>query len=158
MMEQYAGNREFVRVAISVLTDKSLVVSSSQVMSKALHAALFGYLGEKFKKSLVYPVDKPASLKKTFDRILTFLIGTFFNESSEEIAKGCAISMKELLENCFPEYLLPENSTQLNQSFFKPLTAILHGTGQNKNAVASASFCLRYLVQHLILTKPELVT
>lgn len=80
MMEQYAGNREFVRVAISVLTDKSLVVSSSQVMSKALHAALFGYLGEKFEKSLIYPVDKPASLRKTFDRILSFLIGTFFNE------------------------------------------------------------------------------
>jgi hypothetical protein len=48
MMEQYAGSREFVRVAISVLTDKGLVVASSSVMSKALHAALFGYLGEKF--------------------------------------------------------------------------------------------------------------
>jgi len=105
MMEQYVGNRQFVRVALSVLTDKNLIVASSSVMSKALHAALFGYLGEKFKKALIDPLDKPASLRKTYDRILAFIIGTFFNEASEEIAKGCAISMKEILENVFPELL-----------------------------------------------------
>ena len=146
MMEQYAGSREFVRVAISVLTDKGLVVASSSVMSKALHAALFGYLGEKFQKNLVYPVDKPASRLKTYERILSFLIGTFFNEASEEIAKGCAISMKEILEHVFPEYLESANSDQLDTVFLNPLFDILSGTGQNKNAVSSASFCLRYLV------------
>ena len=109
IMETYVGNRQFVRVAISVLTDKSLIVSTSSVMSKALHAALFGYLAEKFKKTLVDPLDKPASNRKTCDRILSFLIGTFFNEASEEIAKGCAISMKELLEHVFPEYLEADN-------------------------------------------------
>ena len=59
-----------MRVAIGVLTDKTLIVNSSAVMSKALHAALFGYLGEKFGKTLVDPIDKPASNRKTFDRIL----------------------------------------------------------------------------------------
>ncbi len=107
-MSEYVGNRQFVRVALSVLTDKSLIVTSSSVMSKALHAALFGFLGEKFKKTLIDPIDKPASLRKTYDRILSFLIGTFFNESSEEIARGCAISMKEILENVFPEFLEQE--------------------------------------------------
>ena len=78
-------------------------------MSKALHAALFGYLGQKFGKSLIDPLDRPASLRKTYDRILGFLIGAFFNEASEEIAKGCAISMKEILESVFPELLDAEN-------------------------------------------------
>lgn len=158
IMEQYIGNKQFVRVAISVLTDKSLIVTSSSVMSKALHAALFGYLGEKFKKTLIDPLDKPASNRKTYDRILGFLMGAFFTEASEEIAKGCAISMKEILENVFPEYLEANNFAQFELVFLKPLLDILGGTGQNKNAVAGASFCLRYLVQHLIFTKKELVT
>ena len=109
MMGEHVGSRQFVRIAIGVLTDKNIIVSSSNVMSKALHAALFGYLGEKFKKTLIDPVDKPASCKKTYERIQSFLTGTFFNESSEEIARGCALSMKEILEHVFPEYLEPEN-------------------------------------------------
>ena len=106
-----------MRVAISVLTDKSLIVASSSVMSKALHAALFGYLGEKFKKTLIDPLDKPASCQKTYDRILYFLTGTFFNEPSEEIAKGCAISMKEILENVFPEFLEEGQEANLSSTF-----------------------------------------
>jgi len=157
-MGQYVGNRQFVRVALSVLTDKNLIVASSSVWSKALHAALFGYLGEQFKKTLIDPLDRPASLRSTYNRILSFLIGTFFNEASEEIAKGCAISMKEILENVFPEYLEPEGYEQLNLVFLKPLLDVLRGTGQNKNAVSAASLCLRYLVQHFILTRPEMIT
>ena len=57
------------------------------------------------------------------------MIGTFFNEASEEIAKGCAISMKEILEHVFPEYLEPANSAQLDTVFLKPLLDILNGTG-----------------------------
>ena len=79
-------------------------------------------------------------------------MGTFFNEASEEIAKGCAISIKELLVNVFPEYMEPEQSANLSAVFLKPLFNILNSTGQNKNAVASACFCLRYLVQHFITT------
>ena len=82
MMGQYVGNRQFVRVALSVLTDKNMIVASSSVMAKALHAALFGYLGEHFKKTLIDPLDRPASLRNTYNRILSFLIGTFFNEAS----------------------------------------------------------------------------
>jgi len=123
------GNRKFVRIAICVLTDKGIIVTSSNAMSKALHAALFGYMGEKFKKTLIDPLIKPASCRKTYEHILSFLMGSFFNESSEEIAKGCAISMKEILEHVFPEYLEPENFESLNTVFLKPLLAILQGTG-----------------------------
>ena len=66
--------------------------------------------------------------------------------------------MKEILENVFPEYLEPEGYEQLNLIFLKPLLDVLRGTGQNKNAVSAASFCLRYLVQHFILTRPEMIT
>ena len=153
------GNRQFVRVAISVLTDKTIIVASSNVMSKALHAALFGYMGEKFKKTLIDPLDKPASCRKTYERILGFLTSTFFNENSEEIARGCAISMKEILENVFPEYLVePEKFELFNTVFIDPLKKFLLGTGQNKNAVAASSYCLRYLINHLISTKPTLIT
>lgn len=96
-------------------------------MSKALHAALFGYLGEKFKKTLIDPIDKPASCRKTYSRILSFLMGTFFNENSEEIARGCAISMKEILVHVFPEYLELDNFELLNTVFLKPLFDILPG-------------------------------
>ena len=123
------GNRQFVRVAISVLTDKSIIVASSNVMSKALHAALFGYMGEKFKKTLIDPLDRPASCRKTYARILSFLTGTFFTEASEEIARGCAISMKEILESVFPEYLEPDKFELLNTVFIDPLKAFLLGTG-----------------------------
>lgn len=129
LMEQHVGNRKFVRVAIGVLTDKTLIVASSSVTSKALHAALFGCLGEKFKKTMIDPLDKPPSVRKTYERILSFLIGTFFNEASEEIAKGCSISMKEILENVFPEYLEPDGFGHFEQVFLKPLFDVLRGTG-----------------------------
>lgn len=66
--------------------------------------------------------------------------------------------MKEILIDVFPEFLDPSMSEELDAMFFKPLFALLRGTGQNKNAVASASYCLRYLVQFLTEHHPELVT
>ena len=158
LMEQYAENKQFLRIAISVLTDKSLVIGSSGVFSKALHAALFGYLSKQFKKSMQDPLDKPASRIKTYERIYQFMSTTFFVEPSQEIAQGCAISMKEIINFTFPELLDAENFDKLITIFFEPLFAILRGTGQNKNAVASASFCLRFLVQNLIMNHSELIT
>ena len=46
----------------------------------------------------------------------------------------------------------------MEQAFFAPLFALLKGTGQNKNAVASACYCLRSLIKFLYEKKPELVT
>ena len=104
-------------------------MGSSGVFSKALHAALFGYLSKQFKKSLQDPIDNPASRAKTYERILAFMISTFFVEPSQEIAQGCAISMKEILNFTFPELLDTENFDKLNKIFFEPLFAILRGTG-----------------------------
>ena len=135
-----------VRIVIGALTDKAVLKTNTNVVGMSFHAAMFGELAKFFKLDMVDPLDKPPSVRKTYDRILTFLIGTFFNEASEEIAKGCAISMKEILDNVFPELLEPANFEQLEVVFLKPLLAILRGTGMNKNAVSSASFCLRFLI------------
>lgn len=58
-----------------------------------------------FKKNLVDPIDKPATRKKTFDRILGFLTSTLFSEGSDVVANGCAISIIEIFEEVFPEML-----------------------------------------------------
>ena len=54
--------------------------------------------------------------------------------------------MKEIIDFTFPEYYETENFEKLLSVFFEPLFGIMRGTGQNKNAVKSASFCLRFLV------------
>ena len=67
MMDQHAGNRQFVREAMSVLTARSTANSTSaQVMAKAFHAALFGYLAQRFKKDLVDPFARPPTARTTF--------------------------------------------------------------------------------------------
>ena len=82
---------------------------------------MFGELGKAFGKDLVDPLDKPGTRKKTYERILNFLKAVFFNEQSDEIYKGCVMSMIEILENVFPEYLDVENTTSLHQVFLNPL-------------------------------------
>ena len=124
LMEEYCDRRENLRIFMSLLTDKTLVVgTSSYVVGKALHASLFGMLAGVFKSELIDPLDKPPSKRKTFDRILTFLTSVFFNETAEKIQSACAISIIEILENVFPVYLDLANSEKLQDVFFGPLFA-----------------------------------
>lgn len=74
-------------------------------MSLGYHAAMFGFLAKACKKDLVDILDKPATRRKTFERIYTFMANVFFLEGHEVVSNGCVMSIIEILENVFPELL-----------------------------------------------------
>ena len=127
-------------------------------MGKALHASMFGVLADQFKTNMVYPVDKPPSKRKTYDRILGFMASVFFNDTAEKIHNACAISIIEILENTFPEYLDPLKADKLQLVFFAPLLRYIQEGGNSKNVVASSAFVIKEILLHLMKNHPELVT
>lgn len=59
LMTENCDDRQFVRIFIGSLTDKSIVVTkSTNVTSMAFHAAMFGYLAQKFQKNMIDSLDK----------------------------------------------------------------------------------------------------
>jgi hypothetical protein len=127
-------------------------------MGKALHASMFGVLADAFKTNMVDPKDKPATKRKTYDRILGFMTSVFFNDTAEKIHNACAISIIEIIENTFPEYLDPLNADKLQLVFFAPLLRFIQEGGNSKNVVASSGFCIKAILLHLMKNYPRLVT
>jgi hypothetical protein len=48
------------------------------------------------------------SLKKTLDRIFSCMVDTFFMQGNDIVSNGCAISIIDIMENVFGEYLQVE--------------------------------------------------
>jgi hypothetical protein len=69
------------------------------------HAAMFGYLARIVKKGLMDTLDQMPSLKKTLDRIFNCMVDTFFMQGNDIVSNGCAISIIDIMENVFGEYL-----------------------------------------------------
>jgi hypothetical protein len=65
------------------------------------HVHLFGFLAKCFKDNMKDPLDRPPSLIKTVRRIIE-AIHSFFKENSHLVWRGCAISLIDIMENCFP--------------------------------------------------------
>ena len=92
---------------------------------------MFGCLSTVFRKNLVDSLDKTPTRKKTYARILSFLISSFFSYPHDEVANGCTTSMIEILEYTFPEMLDPNNSQALLDTFIDPLIKLLPGGAAN---------------------------
>lgn len=84
---------------------------------------MFGFLAKCFKTELMDPLDK--SLIKTVQRIQDVLY-TFFKENSKLVWRACAISLQEILENCFPSptAIVSEDKTPVHL-IFDPLLGFL---------------------------------
>ena len=67
-----------------------------------LHVQMFGFLVKCCKTNLEDPLDKPMSLIKSIKRILDSVY-LFLKENSDLVWKGCALTMTEIIENCFPD-------------------------------------------------------
>lgn len=112
------NDRQFVRVMLQLMTDKDLLPTEREdkfFTGAAMHAAMFGYLAKTFKENMVNPLDR--TREKTYERILNYMFDAFFSYGEDIVANGCAISMIEVLENCFPE-LADENNQEASQKFF----------------------------------------
>jgi hypothetical protein len=71
LIRNNSEDRKMVRIAIGALTDKTLLAQAgSNFLAMGFHAAMFGYLASIFKKEMVDSIDKPASRKKTLERII----------------------------------------------------------------------------------------
>lgn len=70
MIAEHSSDRHMLRVFMAALTDKALLQGNPLHTSVSKHAQLFGILAKQFKKDLVDPLDKPATRKRTYDRIL----------------------------------------------------------------------------------------
>ena len=160
LMRENDEGKEQAKIFLSILTDKNVVVGTSQYeISKAFHAAMFAVLAEIFKTGLIDSQDGSVpTRKKAYVRIFNFMTKFFFNETHEKIQDACALSIVELLENVFPELLDPLKSDELHAVFLRPLFQCVHGGGVSLTQVSAASHCLRKLVLHLIQRYPQLVT
>jgi hypothetical protein len=58
-----------LRVFLGALTEKAILSGTPSKASIAKHALLFGELAKCYKINLVDPLDKPATRKRTYDRI-----------------------------------------------------------------------------------------
>jgi len=71
-----------VRIAIGCLTDRS-ILSLPQAYGNfnalSTHTSLFSYAAKSFKTNMVDPIDKPASRKKTYEKILAFYSRDLFS-------------------------------------------------------------------------------
>jgi hypothetical protein len=74
LIKEFAGDRQTLRILIGALTDKAVLAGKPSYSSVSKHISLFGLMSKIFKKELVDPLDKPATRKRTFDRIQTFLL------------------------------------------------------------------------------------
>lgn len=66
---------------------------------------MFGYLAREFKRDLVDSLDKPATRRKTFERIFQFMVTVFFLEGHDVVSSGCVKTFIEIMENVLPELL-----------------------------------------------------
>jgi hypothetical protein len=109
LIRDNSEDRQMVRIVIAALTDKTVLAQGSgNFTATGFHAAMFGYLARIFKKDMVDSLDKPASRKKTLERIVQSMIGNFFTLGNDTISNGCAISLIDIMENVFPEMLLED--------------------------------------------------
>ena len=140
-----------VRVVIAALTDKDLTNKATNMTAMGFHASMFGFLAKEFGKDMVDPLDKPGTRVKTYCRIFEFLSSVMFMKQGEVVDNGCSMSMIEILNHVFPEYLQEVNAHKLETQFLNPLLEILKPTGGNsKMQECSAVYCLRRLIEHLI--------
>lgn len=74
-----------------------------------------------------------------------------FAKNGEVVTNGCSMSIIEILNHVFPEYLMLENSPKLQKVFINPLLEIVQPKGGNSQAQQqSACYCLRRLIEYLI--------
>mmetsp|Transcript_43223 Transcript_43223/g.41572 ORF Transcript_43223/g.41572 Transcript_43223/m.41572 type:complete len:175 (-) Transcript_43223:1601-2125(-) len=111
------------------------------------HAQMFGFVAKCFKQQLKDPLDKPPSLIKTVRRILNSLT-SFFSENSPLVWRGCALSIIEILENCFPFRLIHGNES-VSTLLIEPLLKF-HEQGLDTVKQMGASFCLKFLIEYFI--------
>lgn len=81
----------------------------------AMHASMFGYLARTYKENLVNPIDR--TREKTYDKMVKYMVDAFFGYGEDLVSNGCAISMIEVMDNCFPE-LADENNEEGSQKLF----------------------------------------
>lgn len=104
-MRENFDDRQLVRIVIGALTDKAVLKTNTNVTGMAFHAAMFGELAQIFKTNMVDPLDKPGRRLSTYKRIYEYLSTEMFKKDQEVVQNGCSISMIEILQNVFPDYL-----------------------------------------------------
>ena len=70
IIKEHSGDRKTLRVFISTLTEKAVLSGKPSKTAVARHALVFGELAKLYKTGLVDPLDKPATRKHTYERIL----------------------------------------------------------------------------------------
>jgi hypothetical protein len=167
LIREHVDDPQLVRIVMGALTDKTILTqlyTGKNYTAMGYHAAMFGYLARIVQKGLMDTLDQMPSLKKTLDRIFTCIIDTFFVQGNDIVSNGCAISIIDLMENVFGEYLECEDQELykcnfLLKTFFTPFLNIIQGgVGSTHAQVKSACFVLRKMTQHLIKNYPHTLT
>jgi len=101
-------------------------------------------MASKFKHNLKDPSkDSAPSVLKTVRRMLNTMKELFFPESHENVRNACALSFREILDSCFPNYVVGK-TRPARDIIFDPLYEELKG-GKNRIAKQTACHILRKL-------------
>lgn len=68
------------------------------------HVQMFGVIAKQIKTELIFTGDKQPSLIKTVAKIQE-CIYSFFKANNKLVWRGCAMSLADMFDNCFPEPL-----------------------------------------------------
>eukprot|EP00347_Sterkiella_histriomuscorum_P001861 403370396 len=147
IIQRNVDNPQALRVILGALCDRSSQVANSDKKPQGLmfHVQMFGFVAKCFKTELIDPLHP--TLIRTVIKIQE-AIYSFFKENSKIVWKGCAVSLADIIDNCFPDKNILINGNQSLMSFiFDPLMNY-HKGGHNTMMQQGASFCIMHLIEH----------
>ena len=128
MINQYAGNLDASTIFLRALTNKNVtLIGKSQggtlnFQFMQFHVSLFGHMALKFRLNFIdMAKDKDPTVSKTVRRVIQSIKEMFFDQSHENIRNACAISMYEILENCFIDKRYGKDNKKASDLIFQPL-------------------------------------
>ncbi|CDW90985.1 UNKNOWN [Stylonychia lemnae] len=151
IIQRNNDNPSALRVILAALCDRSTLAANPDKKAQGLmfHVQMFGFVAKCFKTELKDPLDKPPSVVKSVIRIQD-AIYAFFKENSKVVWKGCAVSLTDIFDNCFPDKTQPVQGQQSLTSFILEPLLNFHKGGNNTMMQQGASFCIMHFIEHLI--------
>jgi len=144
MITEYSKNAEIATVFIRALTDKNVpLIAKAEAglvnfQFMQFHASLFGYMALKFRMNFIdLGKDKDPSVPKTVRRIVQSMKEVFFDQNHDNIRNACALSLYEILENCFANKRYGKDNKKAKDLILQPLFDELTTTSTNKTTKTS---------------------
>lgn len=140
-------SKEALRIYINSLTS---YYTSCSLQGKELIIIAYGYLANIYRDGFLDPLDKPPSIIKTLNRLLSHIRSICLKDNSYVIHKACSHTIIEFLDLC-----MPKNELKAIMTLFIEPFILLASTCVNLHIKEGSSVYLNDLVYHFSKKKDE---